>query len=79
LSSIGKKIEVVFQFWSYYTPAHFQLFHYLSWRAGAGRADDGYIKIKANLSPVELNWDLAELGKNVPKIVAIFVSACSQG
>ena len=27
----------------------------------AGRADAGYIKIKAKLSPVELNWGLAEL------------------
>ena len=30
-----------------------------------GPADAGYIKIKANLSPFELNWDLAELG-NIP-------------
>ena len=28
-----------------------------------GRPDAGYIKIKANLSPVELNWGLAELVK----------------
>ena len=27
-----------------------------------GRADAGYIKIKAKLSSVELNWGLAELG-----------------
>jgi hypothetical protein len=34
------------------------------WPAGwlAGRVDAGYIKIKAKLSPVEINWGLAELG-----------------
>jgi hypothetical protein len=34
---------------------------------GGRRADAGYIKIKANLSPVELNWGLAELGRRERK------------
>ena len=29
----------------------------------AGQSDAGYIKIKVKLSPVEVNWGLAELGK----------------
>ena len=39
--------------------ANFQLFNYY-----IGRADAGYIKIKANLSSVELNWRMAELGND---------------
>jgi hypothetical protein len=65
------KIEVVFG--SYYTSVwlHGQVFLISSYFStipgwvGAGRADAGYIKNKANLSPVELYWGLAELGKNV--------------
>jgi hypothetical protein len=43
------------------TWSSFDHFSYLTPIPG-GRAGAGYIKIKANLSPVELNWGLAELG-----------------
>ena len=64
-----QKNEILFQSGSYYT--HVWLLSevllissYFTTIPGrpAGRAGAGYIKIKANLSPVELNWGLAELG-----------------
>jgi hypothetical protein len=69
-----QKIEIIFQFESYYTPVWLlsqvllisSCFANSPGRAGR-RAAAGYIKIKANLSPVELNLGLAELGKNKAK------------
>ena len=65
-----QNIEVVSQIGSYYIPVRLLgqvllISSYFTTSLGgrAGRADAGYTKIKANL-PVELNWGLAELGKN---------------